>query len=180
MAFCSNCGQKLEDGAKFCSGCGTPVAGAEQSAQQPNTPPQPEAQTYTSVEDPFRQFAKSDDKTAEFDPMDIKNNKAIAILSYIGIFVLIPIFGAKHSKFARFHANQGLFLLILSVAYSIITAVIRRVFLWISWPLYQIFSALFPLLGLAFLALAIIGIVNAANGKAKELPVIGKLRILSY
>ena len=25
MAFCSNCGQKLEDGAKFCFECGTPV-----------------------------------------------------------------------------------------------------------------------------------------------------------
>lgn len=179
MAFCSNCGQKLEDGAKFCHGCGTPVAAAEQSATQPNTPPRPEAQIYTSVEDPFRPFVKTDDKTAEFDPMDIRNNKAIAILSYIGILVLVPIFGAKHSKFARFHANQGLSLLIFSVVYNIVTAVICRIFLWISWPLYRIFSALFPLLGLAFLALAIIGIVNAANGKAKELPVIGKLRILS-
>ena len=26
MAFCSNCGHKLIDNAKFCANCGTPVA----------------------------------------------------------------------------------------------------------------------------------------------------------
>jgi hypothetical protein len=34
MAFCSNCGSKIEDGVKFCQGCGTPVA-APQTAQTP-------------------------------------------------------------------------------------------------------------------------------------------------
>ena len=32
----------------------------------------------------------------------------MAILAYFGILVLIPILAAKDSKFARFHANQGL------------------------------------------------------------------------
>lgn len=182
MAFCSNCGQKLEEGVKFCSGCGTPVEPIEQPT--PPNPPQPQAQpqaqTYTSVEDSFRQFTNSDDKTNEFDPIDIKNNKAMAVFCYLGILVLIPIFAVKNSKFVRFHANQGLVLFIFSVAYSIVTGIIRSVFRWIAWPLYRMAGALFPLLGLAFLALMIIGIVNVANGKAKELPVIGKLRILSY
>jgi uncharacterized membrane protein len=31
---------------------------------------------------------------------------------------------------------------------------------------------------IVFLVLAIIGIINAANGKAKELPVIGKFTLL--
>ena len=39
-------------------------------------------------------------------------------------------------------------------------------------------ATLFSLLGIVFLVLVIIGIINAANGKAKELPVIGKYRIL--
>ena len=39
-------------------------------------------------------------------------------------------------------------------------------------------ATLFSLLGIVFLVLDIIGIINAANGKAKELPVIGKYRIL--
>lgn len=176
MPFCGKCGQKLEDGVNFCSSCGTPVAPAEQPPQsQPNPTP---TQSYTSVEDSFRQLTQTNDKTGEFDPMDIKNNKAMAIFAYLGILVLIPLFAVKNSKFVRFHVNQGFTLFILSAAYSIVTGVIRSILRWVAWPLYRIAGALFPLLGLAFAVLAIIGIVNVANGKAKELPVIGKLHIL--
>jgi DNA-directed RNA polymerase subunit RPC12/RpoP len=35
MAFCSNCGTKMEDGVKFCSSCGTPVGGASPAAVKP-------------------------------------------------------------------------------------------------------------------------------------------------
>lgn len=41
-----------------------------------------------------------------------------------------------------------------------------------------IVGGIMGLCGLVFLALAILGIVNAASGKAKELPVIGKYKIL--
>ena len=34
MAFCSNCGQKLEEGARFCSGCGAPVGGSKNTQRQ--------------------------------------------------------------------------------------------------------------------------------------------------
>ena len=33
MAYCSNCGNKLPDGAKFCNECGTPVPSAQPSAE---------------------------------------------------------------------------------------------------------------------------------------------------
>ena len=44
--------------------------------------------------------------------------------------------------------------------------------------LVLILNILTLILGLAVLALAIMGIVYAAQGKAKELPVIGKIKIL--
>ena len=50
------------------------------------------------------------DYTDSFHPQDIAQNKAMAILAYLGILVLIPIFAAKNSAFAKFHANQGLIL----------------------------------------------------------------------
>lgn len=34
MSFCTNCGQQLSDGAKFCAGCGTAVNGTNQNAQR--------------------------------------------------------------------------------------------------------------------------------------------------
>ena len=39
-------------------------------------------------------------------------------------------------------------------------------------------SILLSVIGLLFFVLMIVGIVNAASGRAKELPVIGKIRIV--
>lgn len=113
------------------------------------------------------------DTTAEYDQQDIEKNKLMAVLAYIGILVLIPIFAAKDSKFARFHANQGLVLMIVEIAISVIIGILS----WIP-VVGVIISIIGGLVGLCAFVLAIIGIINAVNGKAKELPLIGKIRIL--
>ena len=89
----------------------------------------------------------------------------MAVLAYIGILVIIPIICAKDSKFARFHANQGLVLCII----GIVAGILGRIKL-IGW--------IFKALGLVVIVLAIVGIVYAIQGKAKELPVIGNCKIL--
>jgi uncharacterized membrane protein len=101
----------------------------------------------------------------------------MAILAYLGILVLVPIFAAKESKFARFHANQGLVLFLAEIAFYIVLTIVSAIILAISWKLYFIITIL-SLVWIVFLVLAIIGIINAANGKAKELPVIGKFTLL--
>ncbi|MBO4570591.1 MAG: hypothetical protein J5699_01535 [Bacteroidales bacterium] len=104
------------------------------------------------------------DTTSEYDEADIKANKIQAILAYCGILLLIPLLAAKDSKFARFHLNQGIMVLILCV----IAYIFQRARLgFIAW-----------IIDIAALIFAIIGIINAAGGKAKELPLIGKFRIL--
>ena len=40
------------------------------------------------------------------------NDKLMGVLAYLGILVLIPLLAAKDSKFAQFHAKQGLTLFI--------------------------------------------------------------------
>ena len=106
------------------------------------------------------------DETAEFTDDDISKNKIMAILSYLGILVLVPIFCAKESKFARFHANQGLILLVAEVVSAILSNV--PVIKWFTW-----------ILELAIAVLIIVGIINAAKGKAKRLPVIGSFDLIS-
>ena len=88
----------------------------------------------------------------------------MAVLAYI-IF-LIPLFAAKDSKFAKFHTNQGLVLFLAGIIASVVAVI--PVIGWI----------IAPLAGIAITVLAVIGIINALNGKAKELPVIGKYKIL--
>ena len=39
MAFCTNCGAKLADDAKFCTECGTPVGRVPPESTNPQTMP---------------------------------------------------------------------------------------------------------------------------------------------
>ena len=89
-----------------------------------------------------------------------------------GGLVLVPILAAKNSKYARFHANQGLVLFIAEIIYNFVSAIIRAIL-----PL-AVVNIILWVISVLFLVLSIIGIVNAATGKAKELPVIGKIRII--
>ena len=158
---------ELKEGVRFCPGCGTPVEEPAQTAQQNST----------SKENSFAAAFNTADTTAQYDPADVEKNKAMGVLAYLSWLVLIPIFAAKDSKFARFHANQGLVLLIASAIFGVVRWILSEILFAISWRLYFV-TIIISLLGLVFLALAIIGIVNAATGKAKELPVIGQIRIL--
>lgn len=102
----------------------------------------------------------------------------MAVLAYFGILVLIPILAAKESKFARFHANQGLILLITGVAYSIFVQVVIKIVSFISYMLAGIVGIALGLAWLLLLVLAIIGIINAVKGEFKQLPLIGQFQIL--
>ncbi len=118
-------------------------------------------------------ITKTKDFTSQMDPNDIQQNKVMGILAYLSWLVLIPLFAAKDSKFARFHCNQGIILAIVEI---------------IAWIVFGILS-LIPFVGLLFVILnivvsiacfifAILGIINAASGVAKELPLIGGIRII--
>ena len=127
-----------------------------------------------SLEEKIQALNNTADTTNEYDPQDIEKNKVMAILAYLGILVLVPLFGAKESRFARFHTNQGLILCIVGIALYIIV----RILLAISWKLAAIVGIFLWIIEIAIFILAIIGIINAAKGRAKELPLIGKYRIL--
>lgn len=105
------------------------------------------------------------DSTSEFDPQDIEKNKAFSILAYLGILCLLPLFLAKDSKFAKFHANQGLILFICEII-----GVFIGFFPYIGW--------LDNIVGILCFILMIIGILNAAKGLAKELPLVGKFKLI--
>jgi len=96
---------------------------------------------------------------------DIEKNKTMAGLSYFIFF--LPLIACPESKYAKFHANQALLLLIVSIVGNIVLGIIPI----IGW-------ILIPLFGLAIIVLGIMGIVNGFGGQAKELPIIGKYRIL--
>ena len=99
MTYCGKCGAQVQDGVKFCQGCGAAVeTKVENNAQQA---PQ------NDFSQKIQNLNNTADTTAEFDAQDITSNKAMAILAYFGPLVLIPIFAAKQSKFAPRNAASS-------------------------------------------------------------------------
>lgn len=105
------------------------------------------------------------DKTGTMNSSDINNNKIIAALSYISILFLIPLLCAKNSKFAKFHANQGILIFIVSFVLGLLANI-------------PFVGFVFWILNIVVFVFAIVGIVNALKGKAKELPIIGKYTLI--
>lgn len=90
------------------------------------------------------------------------NNTLMAVLCYLGILIIVPfVTEAKNDPFVKFHIKQGLALII-----SIIIGMFIGIVPILGWILA-------PLLALFNLIMVIVGIVNAATGKQKQLPLIG-------
>lgn len=117
------------------------------------------------------------DTTYMYDPMDIQQNKAMAILSYIGILCLIPLFANHTSRYARFHTVQGFNLFLISMIIGAVRGVGRVAFGYFTIAA-SLWGGLCSLLSIAVFVFMILGIINAAQGKAKELPIIGQLHII--
>ncbi len=96
---------------------------------------------------------------------EIEDGKLCAILSYIlvGMIWWLADEKMKKNNFAKFHFKQALVLLIVSVIINIVGTIIPI----IGWFI------ILPLGGLFTLVLWILGIINAIQGKEKELWLIG-------
>ena len=110
-------------------------------------------------------YNQTKDTVPVFEQEDIEKNKVMAGLAYIIFF--LPLLACPNSKFAKYHANQGLILLIVSFAGSIILSLIPIIG-WLLLPIFTVVVFIF----------AIICLVNGLGGKVKELPIIGKYKIL--
>lgn len=175
MAFCGKCGTQVGEGEKFCPNCGAPIE-AEQAAN--------------NVIDKAKDVLNTEDTTSEYDPADIQANRGIAWLSYMGPLVFIPMFVRKDSKYTQFHVRQGFTLFAIYVAYWILNILLNLIkvettkSLWgipytvkvTPWPI----TVILALIGIFFAVLSIIGIINAATGKAKKLPLIGNIDVLGW
>ena len=95
---------------------------------------------------------------------DIEENKLWAVVAYLGILFVLPLLLKKDSEYAQYHSRQGLVLFISAVIWGIVSAVP-----FIGWFIIMPIGAVF------FFVLWLIGVVNALSGKAKPLPLIGRL-----
>ncbi len=93
-------------------------------------------------------------------------NNTINALAYLLFF--LPLVIEPKTEEGRFHANQGLVLLIFGIIVSILGGLIP----FIGWLI------ILPVGSIAVIVFAIMGIISALNGETKELPLIGKIRLI--
>jgi len=94
-------------------------------------------------------------------------NTGMAVVATIPILFFVPLLTEhKNDEFVMFHAKQGLVLLLYGVILAIATPILAfiPVLGWLVLLVLQIFG----------LVCLIMGILNAAQGKRQELPLIGK------
>lgn len=104
------------------------------------------------------------------DTSDVDKNKVFAILAYIGILFLVPLLAAPNSKFARYHTNQGVILFLASIVVWIAAVILGHI------PFVGCITI--PAAGLSILVFIVLGVINAASGKYKPLPLIGHFTII--
>lgn len=168
MSFCSKCGKELADGVAFCPSCGNAVNAQQKSA----------ADAFSDgVNSVINDIQNTADHSSGFDPADIEDSKVLSLFAYLGLLFLIPLLARPNSRYARFHTNQGIVLFLLDILVWV-AGIVLNVLTLRLFPLFVMVRLIMTLLNLGLLALSILGIVNAVTGKAKELPLIGKINIL--
>ena len=127
------------------------------------------------------------------------SKKATDIVSYITIIGWLIAYFAGDKEESRFHLNQGLVLFVIGTVVSIVIAILTYVLamflassIFYSRNITVITQILFYILSFITIILSvatyvwnifcfvcmIVGIINAATGKEKKLPLIGRITIL--
>ena len=109
------------------------------------------------------------DHTAMFEEEDIRRTNILSALCYLSfLFVILGLLIEPNSKFLRYHINQSIILYIFGILCGLV-AIIP----FLGWIAAVIGSV-------ACVVFMVMGIVRAFKGQAKDLPIIGKYRIVHY
>jgi len=143
MAFCQNCGSVVD--GRFCAKCGTPI-GTEAGAPSGSSTVPPSGPAASALTDNVA--------------------GALAYIPIVGIiFLLIEPY--SHNKAVRFHAFQGLFLVVAYIVVQIVTSTVASVL----WGL----DLVLRLIHLAFVGLWLYLMYQTYLGKKIVLPIIGPI-----
>lgn len=188
--FCTKCGSQVADGQKFCTVCGALLDESSAKAQQPASPaPQPVNQAQQPAEAyqqnsyqqqpyqqaPYQQSYQPQPKVVYYANDDVASLterqksalvKFMAIICYIPILFLIPLFIFDDKPFIRSHANNGLVLSLFLALFAL--------FLFIETVgliLFSVFAAFQVIV-------SIMCIISIINGTTYDIPVLDKIKIV--
>jgi len=150
MPFCPSCGASVE--GRFCAKCGAAVP--SQGAPPPDSAGPPPVAA----------------------PM--QDNVASALCYVLGLItgvIFLVMEPYSRNRAVRFHAFQSIFLNLAVIAVDIVIGIFFRIILFAAGFEGLLAGILWPLFGLACVALWLYLIFSAYQGKSVLLPVIGPL-----
>jgi len=159
MASCPKCGSVVNEGAAFCSVCGSPVSSASRPAA-PNIPPPPT---------PVLPGATAG--------AGMSSNVAGALCYLVGLItgiVFLVLEPYKKDPFVRFHAFQSIFYSIVWFVFQmlwsniVLAGILSLGFLW------GVFSLVGMLIHLAFFLFWLFLMYKAYNKEKFMIPVLGE------
>ena len=195
---CRQCGNLMQAGAVFCTSCGA-LPETDTAADTPN--PKPAAKTQPADAQAAKKLnieknekqqkeykaqstagikksSASTDKTADFDPADIKKNQNTAPIAYLNFLFLFLKAMYPDSEYIKFHVRQGFVLFCFETAFSFAAYFLVQIFKYpdasqiIRTPGWL--TAILWMCAVPIIVLTAAGMINAGQGKAVELPYIGK------
>jgi len=98
-------------------------------------------------------------------PVVVNEDKTVAIVAYltlIGFIVAVVLHGQKKTRLGAYHLRQSLGLILLFVAGGLVAVI--PLLGWLVWFVVLIGG----------FVLWVFGLINAANGKMKPVPVLGQ------
>ena len=147
---------------------------------------------FKGIKSVLKIFTNTPDHTDDYDPAEAQRNKGTAIVAMFGITFWVPLAFSKESLFSRFYANQGLLFLIFQVPFTILFLIFSGI---VNLACTQTASYAGEASGLSFagwimdillfaicyaipIFVLVLAIRNIREGKAKEIPILGFLRLI--
>ncbi len=118
--------------------------------------------------------------TKLFKQKDIDENCNLSLISYIPFLFFVPMIVKPCSGYTRYHGIQGLTLFIVSIVLEFFDILLSAIFTCAlnDMPAIILTIIVTVVINLSILLFISTGIANAVKGEARELPLIGKYKLL--
>ena len=196
MRTCPKCGSYLPDGKVLCPACGRLIIGVSDSArdsiraerarthtriQDADSEVKRDAWLSPKQKNPYQghtyeQHKSHDPRSKDYykpkyetsaTNLPVGTRNLICAAAYFGIFFVLPLFLLPNTREGKFHANQGLVLMVFNILMGVLMGILVGIFGEVA----SVLAALPPLL-------MVYGAANALKGNMNELPLIGKIQLL--
>lgn len=187
---CPNCSKVVKKDDMFCRSCGEALQEESKKKEKKKSTGVNQDEIFNKIGDNLEKILDTEDTSKDYTKKDVNDNKGLAFISYFGPLALIPYFYNKGSKYVKYHAIQGMNLLVLWIGYFIFANILYLV--KVTKTCTDYFPGLFTsctkvtpwwiklpvdIIGLTLFAISIIGAFYALTGVAKKLPLVDKVNV---